>query len=364
MYISHTYHLPHISANHLLHQKLHWLFTLPYSRTNSLHVVSDSNETKGVEVTSSLIYYAGLKDIGNVPSACIFAAVVPAHIVVLMVYVAEIVVVLLFSDGKSAYYEFQNIINTGDKKQHQYDRPFVLLRLSLADIVHNPRLTDPDIASNSFDRETVSTGFLNPYTYLCLRCICGGMDLMIGLTLWNEMASNFDIRTYEQMEKPFMIVVASCCVTRYNGLPLSWTSATHYYLNPNIPETYQIREMHTQATDATPILDVQSQRHEQEKTRNHFPLAVLLEVDPQNYQRVRFTTEATIYKINSLKPWYYQKCAACGQKVQQQPPFPMCKDHGPQTKALYSYCFKAIVGDGSGTVSITCFSDQANSLIR
>ncbi|GKD64306.1 hypothetical protein Tco_1306414, partial [Tanacetum coccineum] len=42
----------------------------------------------------------------------------------------------------------------------------------------------------------------------------------------------------------------------------SGTSATHYYLNPNIPETYQIREMYTQATDATPILDVQSQRHQ------------------------------------------------------------------------------------------------------
>ncbi|GKB21573.1 hypothetical protein Tco_0855496 [Tanacetum coccineum] len=67
---------------------------------------------------------------------------------------------------------------------------------------------------------------------------------------------------------------------------------------------------HTQANDETPILDVQSQRHEdleQEKTRNRFPLAVLLEVDPQNYQ-----------------------------KVKQQPPFPMCKDHGPQTKAFYS----------------------------
>ncbi|GJT40020.1 DNA helicase [Tanacetum coccineum] len=103
------------------------------------------------------------------------------------------------------------------------------------------------------------------------RCICGGMHLMIGLTLWNEMATEFDIRAYEQMEKPVIIVVTSCCVTRYN---------------------------------------------------------------------------------------------ACGHKVKQQPPFPMCKDHGPQTKALYSYCFKAIVGDGSATVSITCFSDQANSLTR
>nr|GEV09943.1 hypothetical protein [Tanacetum cinerariifolium] len=63
---------------------------------------------------------------------------------------------------------------------------------------------------------------------------------------------------------------------------------------------------HAQITDMTLISDIQSQRHEdeeQEKARHRFPLAVLLEVDPQNYQCARFTTEATIYKINTLKPW-------------------------------------------------------------
>nr|GEX72947.1 hypothetical protein [Tanacetum cinerariifolium] len=39
-------------------------------------------------------------------------------------------------------------------------------------------------------------------------------------------------------------------------LQLSWTSATHYYLNLNILETYHIWEMQTQTTDAAPILDV------------------------------------------------------------------------------------------------------------
>ncbi|GJS33841.1 hypothetical protein Tco_0532223 [Tanacetum coccineum] len=44
---------------------------------------------------------------------------------------------------------------------------------------------------------------------------------------------------------------------------------------------------HAQITDATPLLDIQSQRHEeeeQENMRHRFPLTVLLEVDPQNYQ--------------------------------------------------------------------------------
>ncbi|GJR63672.1 DNA helicase [Tanacetum coccineum] len=66
---------------------------------------------------------------------------------------------------------------------------------------------------------------------------------MIGLTLWNEMATEFHIHAYEKIEKPVVIAVASCWVTRYNGLQLSGISTTHYYLNPNIPETFHIREI-------------------------------------------------------------------------------------------------------------------------
>ncbi|GJR97950.1 hypothetical protein Tco_0270124 [Tanacetum coccineum] len=72
---------------------------------------------------------------------------------------------------------------------------------------------------------------------------------------------------------------------------------TMYILtNPN--KTWR----HQQLTDTKPVLNVDNQRYEdveQEKNRNRFPLAVLLEVDPQNYQRVKFTSEATIYKIHN-----------------------------------------------------------------
>ncbi|GKE22697.1 nucleic acid-binding, OB-fold protein [Tanacetum coccineum] len=189
----------------------------------------------------------------------------------------------------------------------------------------------------------------------------------IGCTLWNEMAINFDVRGYDMMEKPVIIAVSSCYINRYNGMQLSGTSATHYYLNPNIPETYQIRQMFPQLPDPGPTLDIVNHRYadmEAEKTRYRFPLAVLREIDPQSYQRVRFTTEATIYTISTQRRWCYQKCSACGQMLIQEQPFPKCKDHGPQTAKVYSYCFKAIVNDGSATTSITCFSDQANTLTR
>ncbi|GJV69689.1 hypothetical protein Tco_1485198 [Tanacetum coccineum] len=71
------------------------------------------------------------------------------------------------------------------------------------------------------------------------------------------------------------------------GLQLSGTSTTYWYLSPIILKTHQIRHMYDQLTDTKPILNINNQRYEdlkQEKNRNRFPLAILLEVDPQKYQ--------------------------------------------------------------------------------
>nr|GEY47962.1 nucleic acid-binding, OB-fold protein [Tanacetum cinerariifolium] len=91
---------------------------------------------------------------------------------------------------------------------------------------------------------------------------------IIQLALWHEMALTFNITEYEDMEKPVIIAITSCWVRHFNdtlfellhsqycnnikpsvtntitytGLQLSATSATHYYLNPNILETYHIKE--------------------------------------------------------------------------------------------------------------------------
>ncbi|GJR14067.1 hypothetical protein Tco_0796719 [Tanacetum coccineum] len=51
--------------------------------------------------------------------------------------------------------------------------------------------------------------------------------------------------------------------------------------------TTEISYKQAQITDATPLLDIQTQRYEeleQEKIRNRFPLSALLKVGPQNYQ--------------------------------------------------------------------------------
>nr|GEX94409.1 hypothetical protein [Tanacetum cinerariifolium] len=148
------------------------------------------------------------------------------------------------------------------------------------------------------------------------------------------MGLTFNITEYEAMEKPVIIVVTLC---GSGTSTLSGTSTTHYYLNPNISETYHIKEQYQQLGNTIPILNIHHQRHqnlEEEKYRNRFALATLLEVNPQNYQ------------------------------VIPGDPIPICKNHGPQPTPTYSYCFKAIIGDGSGTIPLTYFSNQVDSLIK
>ncbi|GJU84055.1 hypothetical protein Tco_1291601 [Tanacetum coccineum] len=142
------------------------------------------------------------------------------------------------------------------------------------------------------------------------------------------MAMNFNVQEYESMENPVVIAVSSCWVRRFNGLQLYGTSATYYHLSPNIPETYHIKQLYQELTGTQPILNIDNQRYEdldQEKNRNQFPLVALFEIDSQKYQRVRFTSEATIYKINAQKKWYYKRCATCGKQVIQGDPLPRCK---------------------------------------
>ncbi|GJW40219.1 nucleic acid-binding, OB-fold protein, partial [Tanacetum coccineum] len=109
----------------------------------------------------------------------------------------------------------------------------------------------------------------------------------ISLTLWHDMALNFNLKEYEAMERPVVIAVSSCWVRRFQRLQLSGTSATHYYLNPNIPETFHIKQIHQQLPEPQAMLNVDNQRYEdpeEEKFRNRFPLTTLFNVDPETYE--------------------------------------------------------------------------------
>ena len=109
-------------------------------------------------------------------------------------------------------------------------------------------------------------------------------------------------------------------------------------------------------------------------------------------QNVRFTVDATIEKVDTNRPWYFKKCLTCKQKIGEGFPHSQCKLSVSETnpncrlpkhsnifhnyaylfsklKILYlcfinSYCFRLLLTDETGHIYLTCFSNEANSMVK
>ncbi|GKA30666.1 DNA helicase, partial [Tanacetum coccineum] len=117
--------------------------------------------------------------------------------------------------------------------------------------------------------------------------------------------------------------------------------------------------------DLNPPLEISKEKcgdMEHEKNRNRFTLATLLQQNPESYKSVRFTCEAAITAINTLRDWYYESCSQCNHKVIDGDNDPYCMTHGTQTTSTYRYNFKAAISDGSATTLFTFFTPNADIL--
>ncbi|PWA93994.1 helitron helicase-like domain-containing protein [Artemisia annua] len=64
----------------------------------------------------------------------------------------------------------------------------------------------------------------------------------IELTLWDDLAETLKKDEIDRLERPIIIAVTSCKVSKYyNKLQLSSTPATYYYINPKIPQLERYR---------------------------------------------------------------------------------------------------------------------------
>ncbi|PWA91520.1 nucleic acid-binding, OB-fold protein [Artemisia annua] len=67
----------------------------------------------------------------------------------------------------------------------------------------------------------------------------------VTLSLWNEMATRFELQNAMELEQPVIIATCSCSAKRYGGIiQLSATPATSYYLNTKVPEADHIRAVY------------------------------------------------------------------------------------------------------------------------
>ncbi|PWA80119.1 nucleic acid-binding, OB-fold protein [Artemisia annua] len=189
----------------------------------------------------------------------------------------------------------------------------------------------------------------------------------IELTLWGQLAETFNKEGIDALEKPIIIAVSSCKVSRYhNNLQLSATPATYYYIDPKIPELEEYKQEFRNLFNLNPPLQVIRQPFkdkEKEKTRNRFPLARLLQQIPKTYTGVRFTSEATITGLNTSREWYYKSCDTCTFKTEKNEDVYQCKVHGPVANPVNRYNFKAYITDNTETVMVTFFSPKANDIV-
>ncbi|GKA36784.1 retrovirus-related pol polyprotein from transposon TNT 1-94 [Tanacetum coccineum] len=133
--------------------------------------------------------------------------------------------------------------------------------------------------------------------------------------IWGDMAEKFDMNEYVKLEKHVIIVVSSAWATKIFG------------------EANHILNVYADLIDPTPALEIQREpctSQLDEQMRNRHTIETLLSVNPQQYQQIRFTTEATLLEITAPNGWY---------------------------------CFKAVIDDGTATTTITCFIPEAHTFV-
>ncbi|GKA39554.1 hypothetical protein Tco_0732105, partial [Tanacetum coccineum] len=104
------------------------------------------------------------------------------------------------------------------------------------------------------------------------------------------MACNFDKEAYLSMEKPVIIAVNSCKVTKYRVIQLFGTPATHYYFNPEIPGIEELQNQYRAQLDLNPPLEISKEKCgelEHEKNRNRFTLSTLLQQNLESYRNFK-----------------------------------------------------------------------------
>ncbi|PWA59112.1 helitron helicase-like domain-containing protein [Artemisia annua] len=124
---------------------------------------------------------------------------------------------------------------------------------------------------------------------------------------------------------------------------------------------------YNESNTVAPQLEIQTERFtnwEQERTRNRVALGTLLQIDPNTQQRVLFTQEVMILRIDDTYEWYYEKCDECGGKLTYGFVHGHCHQYGTQPKPQKSYSFRLVMTDGTGNATIACFSPQTEGLIK
>ncbi|PWA74877.1 hypothetical protein CTI12_AA248520 [Artemisia annua] len=112
-----------------------------------------------------------------------------------------------------------------------------------------------------------------------------------------------------------------------------------------------------------PLPPTEAPGDEQEPAHPHMQIRDLLAIRPETNALRPFVIEATITKIDESQGWYFNRCRTCHMKINEGWPHPHCQQPGVRMTPNYTYNFKATLSDVTGSVVVTCFSPEADSLL-
>ncbi|PWA41476.1 hypothetical protein CTI12_AA557610 [Artemisia annua] len=79
-----------------------------------------------------------------------------------------------------------------------------------------------------------------------------------------------------------------------------------------------------------------------------------------NSQRVLFTADVMILRIDTAYEWYFQKCDECGQKLEYGFIHGQCHRYGTKPNPKN----RTVITDGTGNAIVTCFTPETDGLIK
>ncbi|KAB7497154.1 Replication protein A DNA-binding subunit [Armadillidium nasatum] len=187
-----------------------------------------------------------------------------------------------------------------------------------------------------------------------------GVEIL--LTLWDKQADGFD--DYQNS----VIVVKGAAVKEYNGRYLSVSSSSIVQINPDIEESHKLRKWYEEVR-----CNLQAENHSQmersgEGMRNDLKMVgevLALAENLENGGREYCFVKATIIHLNKNN-CMYKACPSngCNKKVEMNDGVYFCERCQENYDSFnWKYVLKTTIADGTDSVLVTLFQDEAESLL-
>ncbi|XP_047309792.1 replication protein A 70 kDa DNA-binding subunit A-like [Impatiens glandulifera] len=195
----------------------------------------------------------------------------------------------------------------------------------------------------------------------------------INLTLWGNIAENFEFVEGSNNQDPIVIVVTGLLVKLYQDMDchhvLSSTTATQVFQNLMIPEVVTMRERFAVHPSQVCLLDdivesSMSLQDEMMKDRHTIEELYNLLSNEESKECIR-TVEATINNVCNYNGWFYYSCDDCRGKVTLEGDVFFCNSCVKVTKyPTPRYKLEIEVGHESGAALFVLFDRVVNKLVN